>query len=223
MLTEEISPFEGFGSGFESFYSELAVNNNREFFTSRRDVYERSVREPLERLLGEVGEEFGDGKVFRPNRDVRFSHDKSPYKLVGAASIGDNSESSAVYYVHIGAQGLFVASGIYLMTRDQLVRFYSAIDDETTGKKLQRLVARTRAGGLDVGGSGLKTGPRGYPKDHPRIELLRHKSLTVSQSFPPDQDWLRTAAALERVVKIWRAAAPINSWLAEYVGHPEAS
>lgn len=219
-MDEAIPPFEGFGDQALSFWPKLQANNNKAFFNSHRSVYDDHIREPLERLLAEVDEEFGDGKVFRPNRDVRFSHDKSPYKLAGAASIGDNAESSAVYYVQISAQGLFVASGIYMMTRDQLQRFYTAIDDEPAGKKLESLVRKTRSDGLEVGGSELKTGPRGYPKDHPRIELLRHKSLTVSQTFGPDQGWIFTRAALDRIVALWRDAAPINAWLATRVGHP---
>ncbi len=122
--------------------------------------------------------------------------------------------------MQISAQGLFAASGIYLMTRDQLQRFYAAIDDKTTGKRLETLVAEARSAGLDVGGSALKIGPRGYAKDHPRIELLRHKSLTVSQTFGPDENWIFTPSALARVVALWRAAAPINAWLAEHVGQP---
>lgn len=62
--------------------------------------------------------------------------------------------------------------------------------------------------------------PRGYDRDHPRIELLRHKSVTVAQSFDVGQDWISTPRALDQIVGVWRAATPINSWLAEHVGHP---
>ncbi|MGB3762243.1 MAG: DUF2461 domain-containing protein [Ornithinimicrobium sp.] len=220
-MSDQIPPFEGFGDRAISFWSELKAHNNREFFNDHRDVYDDHVRGPLERLLAEVAEEFGaNGKVYRPNRDVRFSKDKSPYKLHGAAAIGDDSESSSVYYVHIGAEGLFVASGIYLMTRDQLQRYYAAVDDDTSGRRLTALVRQARAAGLDVGGSALKTAPRGYSIDHPRIELLRHKSLTVSRAFDPGQNWIFTRAALDRVTALWRDAAAINDWLTEHVGHP---
>ncbi|MGC1207657.1 MAG: DUF2461 domain-containing protein [Ornithinimicrobium sp.] len=220
-MNDQMPPFGGFGSQAISFWTELEANNNRDFFNSHRDVYDDHIREPLERLLAEVSNEFGDGKVFRPNRDVRFSKDKSPYKLSGAAAIGDNDESSSVFYVQIGAKGLFVASGVYMMTRDQLQRFYAAIDDDASGERLTKVVDQGRADGLDIGGSALKTAPRGYSTDHPRVDLLRHKSLTVAREYGPGNDWIFTREALTRITALWRDAAPINDWLTEHVGHPD--
>lgn len=213
--------FEGFPVTALDFYDDLEMENTKSFWDANKHIYDESVRRPLLALLDAVSEEFGEGKVFRPHRDVRFSNDKSPYKLAGAAAIGDNKESSAIYYVQISAEGLFAASGIYMMTRDQLQRFHAAVDDESSGKKLVSLVAKARSAGLDVGGSELKTAPRGYNRDHPRIELLRHKSVTVSKAFTPDLDWITTAQALDEIVGVWRGAAPINTWLAKHVGHPD--
>lgn len=213
--------FQGFPVAALDFYEDLEMDNTRSFWDANKHIYQEAVRQPLLALLDAVAEEFGEGKVFRPHRDVRFSHDKSPYKLAGAAAIGDNSASSAIYYVQISAEGLFVASGIYMMTRDQLQRFYAAVDDETAGETLVDVVAQTRSAGLDVGGSELTTAPRGYPRDHPRIELLRHKSVTVSRTFGPDHQWLSTPRALEEVVGVWRSAGPVNNWLAQHVGHPD--
>jgi len=221
-VSDQIAPFEGFGDQAISFLTQLESHNNRDFFNANRVVYEDHIRGPLERLLAEVSDEFGDsGKVFRPNRDVRFSKDKSPYKLSAAAAIGDNDQSCAIFYVQIGAKGLFVASGIYMMTRDQLQRYYAAIDDDTSGERLESIVARTRAKGCDVGGTGLKTAPRGFAKDHPRVQLLRHKSLTVSREYDPEQKWIFARVALSRVTDVWREAAPINEWLTQHVGHPD--
>ncbi len=221
-MSDQIAPFEGFGDQAISFLTKLESNNNRDFFNANRDVYDDHIREPLERLLAEVSDEFGDsGKVFRPNRDVRFSKDKSPYKLNAAAAIGDNDDSCAVFYVQIGAKGLFVASGIYMMTRDQLQRFYAAIDDDTSGGRLEFIVKKTRTKGADVSGSGLKTAPRGFDKAHPRVELLRHKSLTVSREFGRDSDWIFSREALTKVTGVWRETAPINEWLTQHVGHPD--
>lgn len=213
--------FEGFPVAALEFYDDLEMDNTRSFWNANKHVYEQSVRLPLEALLDAVGAEFGEGKVYRPHRDVRFSSDKSPYKLAGAAAIGDNIQSSAVYYVQISAVGLFVASGIYMMSRDQLQRFHMAVDDESSGQELTSRVAHARADGLEVGGSELKTAPRGYARDHPRIALLRHKSVTVSRTFAPDQECIFTSRSLEEILRVWRAAAPINTWLAKHVGHPD--
>src|SRR4051812_47820766 len=72
--------FTGWPPAALDFYRDLEQDNSRAFFTAHKDVYERDVRAPFEALGELVAEEFGPLKVFRPNRDVRFSKDKSPYK-----------------------------------------------------------------------------------------------------------------------------------------------
>ena len=74
------TPFEGFPVAASEFYQQLTVHNTREFWTAHRDVYDTAVRRPMLALTQELSAEFGQFKVFRPNRDVRFSKDKSPYK-----------------------------------------------------------------------------------------------------------------------------------------------
>lgn len=209
--------FNGFGPEAVAFYADLATegNNSRAWFTANRDRYETHVRAPMERLLADVAEEFGDGQVFRPHRDVRFSRDKSPYKTHCGAVAG--RDGPIAYYVQIGADGLLAASGMYDMRRDQHARLYQAIDDPVTGPRLEELVSEARAAGLEVWGSELKTAPRGYPRDHPRVALLRHKRMVVSRAWPPGE-WLTTRASLERVVEVWRAAAGLNDWLRRHVG-----
>ena len=81
----------------------------------------------------------------------------------------------------------------------------------------ERIVADLRSQTLGIEAHGLKTAPRGYERDHPRVELLRHKSMAAMQPFPR-APWLRSAAAAERIVGVWRAARPLNEWLAHHVG-----
>ncbi len=153
--------------------------------------------------------------MFRPNRDVRFSKDKAPYKTrCYAATEGDGGEA---YYVQVSAEGLVVASGYWMMANDQLTRYRQAVDDEDSGKALERIVADLRRQSLVIEGHGLKTAPRGYPRDHPRVELLRHKSVAAMRTFPPAA-WLGTAAAADRIVEVWRATGALNDWLARHVG-----
>jgi uncharacterized protein (TIGR02453 family) len=162
-----------------------------------------------------VAEEFGPLRVFRPNRDVRFSKDKTPYKTrCYAVTEGEGGEA---YYVEIAANGLVAATGYWMMAGDQLIRYRGAVDNERTGSALEQIVAEIRKDGLDVEGPGLKTAPRGYARDHLRVELLRHKSLAAMRRFPPG-DWLATPSAADRVIDVWRAGGAMNRWLATHVG-----
>jgi uncharacterized protein (TIGR02453 family) len=179
------------------------------------------VNGPLLALIAEVSDEFGSAHVFRPNRDVRFSADKSPYKTQASAVIHD-STSGAVYYVEISMDGLLAASGYYMMSRDQLARFRGAVDDDGPGEQLATLLDDLRRAGYDIHGEALKTAPRGYSRDHPRAALLRHKGVTLMADLPPGRD-LSSRRALDHVVQTWRAADPLNRWLATHVGPAEES
>ncbi len=224
-MEAQIGPFEGFGHQAISFWPKLEADNSKAFFAAHRDVYERDIREPMERLLAHVSDEFGDNsKVFRPHRDVRFSKDKAPYKVHCGAVVGEGPDAEAntsVYYVQVSAAGILSAAGCYLMSRDQLHRFYAAIDDSDTGADLQRLVDDATAGGLTVGGSALKTAPRGYSTGHERIALLRHKSLTVAREFTGEAAWMFRPEAVDVITRVWREAAPVNAWLEQNVGPAE--
>jgi uncharacterized protein (TIGR02453 family) len=166
----------------------------------------------MEELLRELAPEFGEGKIFRPYRDVRFSRDKSPYKTaMGATLVGGG-------YVHLSAEGLGAGSGMYHMEPGQLARYRRAVADDKSGGQLEKLVAAARKKGMDVSAhDSLKTAPKGYPKDHPRIDLLRQKGLITWRSWPVGA-WLGTKQAKTRVVEFLRASKPINDWLATNVG-----
>ncbi|MGZ4676639.1 MAG: DUF2461 domain-containing protein [Acidimicrobiia bacterium] len=207
--------FRGFPPECLTFYEGLELDNSKAYWTAHREQYETAVREPMRALVETLGE-WGPFHVFRPNRDVRFSKDKSPYKTAMGA-VGE-SQRGAHFYVQISAAGLMVASGYYMMAPDQLERLRAAIADPRTGPALVKIVDAARADGLDCNvRDPLKTAPRGYPKDHPRIELLRGKGLTTGRTFPVAR-WLHTAAVRDRVVDTWKAAKPVNRWLERHVG-----
>lgn len=137
-MAVHIGRFTGFPPEAFAFYADLTRegNNTRAWFDEHRDVYERCVRLPMEELLDRAAEDgFGeDGKVFRPNRDVRFSKDKRPYKDHCGAVIGYGSGTArAGVYVQVGADGLFAATGYWQLSRDQLDRFRRAVADGRTG------------------------------------------------------------------------------------------
>ena len=207
--------FRGWSDQVFAFYQGLEADNSRTYWTEHRATYDDEVRAPFDALAALVADEFGPLKVFRPNRDVRFSKDKSPYKTrCYGVTEGEGGES---FYVEVSARGLVVGSGYWMMAKDQLERYRAAVDDDETGPQLEAAVASVRAAGLRIEDQGLKTAPRGFPRDHPRIELLRAKSLAALRSFEP-ATWMGTKAAARRITDAWREAAPMNAWLATNVG-----
>ena len=216
--------FEAFG-GFPkeaiAFLRELEANNEREWFQANKGRYEEALKAPFDAIVDDLEGPFGVGKRFRIYRDVRFSKDKTPYKTHGSAVF---ERKGLVFYVHLEKDHLFAATGMHMMARDQLKRFYAAVDDAKTGPTIMKLVEEAEAAGLEIGGEALKTVARGYPKDHPRVRLLRHKGLTTSRRWewkkrPPK--WLGTPEAGERVVAAWREPVKLTEWLAKHVGPSE--
>ncbi|MGH8999635.1 MAG: DUF2461 domain-containing protein [Acidimicrobiia bacterium] len=205
--------FTGFPPEALDFWEGLEADNSKTYWTANRDLYESSSRVPM-LALTEALSDFGEFKVFRPHRDVRFSTDKRPYKThIGAVT---ETEGGTVYYVHLAAQGLFVAAGYHMMASDQVERFRQAAADEA-GAELDGVLAAAEKARYEIGGSALKTVPRGYPKDHPRVRWLRHKGMTMSRQFPVAR-WLHTKAAVGRVRGAWDDAADLSKWLDRHVG-----
>lgn len=208
--------FRGFPPEAFTFYDGLEADNSKSYWTAHKAQYEEAVRDPMRALTDALGPQWGSFHMFRPHRDVRFAKDKSPYKTAQGA-VGEG-EGGTQYYVQISAAGLMIASGLYMMAPDQLERCRAAIDASRTGAALERAVEQARADGWDcTPRDPLKTAPRGYAKDHPRIELLRGKGLTTGRMYPPAK-WMHTAKARERVEAAWQAAAPVNRWLERHVG-----
>lgn len=206
--------FRGWPAEALEFFEGLEADNSKTYWQGNKNVYDNIVRAPMESLLEELAPEWGEGKLFRPYRDIRFSPDKSPYKTHIGAVVGDG-------YVQLSATGLAVGSGMYEMAPDQLQRYRAAVSEDRSGKKLADIVATARAAKLDVAGHGvLKTAPRGYPKDHPRIELLRYKGLIMWRQWQPAA-WLETRRAKDRIVEFLQLSKPLNRWLHKYVGQSE--
>jgi uncharacterized protein (TIGR02453 family) len=208
--------FAGFPEQALIFYEGLEADNSKPYWTDHKAEYDSCVRAPLEALLAELEPEFGAGKLYRPYRDVRFSKDKTPYKTA-AGAVAEPAGGAGILYVQLSAAGLRAAGGIYHAESDQVARLRRAVADDVPGGELERALAALRRAGYQVDGERLTRLPRGYPADHPRGELLRHKSLYAGRFWPPEP-WLHERAALTRVRTAWRAFGPLNSWLAGNVG-----
>jgi uncharacterized protein (TIGR02453 family) len=203
--------FTGFPVAALDFYDDLEVDNTRAFWEKHKQVYAESVKAPMAGLCAALAPEFGEAKVFRPYRDVRFAKDKTPYKTHQGAFVPVGPATG--WYVEVSARGVRTGAGYYEASSPRLAAIRAAIDDERRGRELERLLADLAAGGWDVAGERLKTTPRGYSADHPRIGLLRHKSMTVGRShgFEP---FVHTPELLDVVRDDWRALRPFVDWVA---------
>lgn len=206
--------FSGWPVEAVEFYEGLQADNSKPYWQDHKSVYEQCVRAPMEELLAELADEFGPGKLFRPYRDVRFSANKEPYKTNCAATLGQGVGQA---YLSFSADGLSVGGGLYMPDAATLQRYRTAVDREKSGAELADIVSGLHAGGYQtIAHEVLKTAPKGYPKDHPRIELLRHKGIAMMKDWPVGA-WLGTAKAKDRVVATLRAGVPLNEWLQRYV------
>ena len=203
--------FTGIPFAALDFYEDLEADNSKLWWNEHKDVYDNAVKGPMTALLATLEPEFGNAKVFRPYRDVRCSKDKTPSKTHqgGFVARGD----SLGYYVQIDPAGLFVAGGFYNSSTEGIARYRRTVDDDVRGAELERIIAALTKSGYEIGGDTLKTKPRGFEIDHPRIDLLRHKSLTAGKHFG-SPEWLKTPKAATKVRDAWRALTPLVEWSA---------
>jgi uncharacterized protein (TIGR02453 family) len=203
--------FDGWPDEALEFYEGLVADNSKIYWSEHKQTYDSCVLGPMTELVAELSPEFGAAKIFRPYRDVRFSKDKTPYKTHIGALIGSG-------YVQFSAAGLAAGDGMYHLAPDQLERYRQAVADDRTGADLAKVIAEVEGHGIEVHGQDpLKSAPRGYPADHPRIGLLRYKGLVAWQQWPAEA-WLGTAAAAGRVTGFLRASRPLSTWLNSHVG-----
>ncbi|WP_292677051.1 DUF2461 domain-containing protein [Nocardioides sp.] len=219
MVTSTPSDFHGFPVAALDFYDDLEMDNTKSFWAQHKHVYDEAVKAPMQALMAALTPEFApDGqtaKIFRPYRDVRFAKDKTPYKTHQGAYVA--VAPSTGFYVQVSAAGVRTGAGFYEASGERLSAFRDAVAHDRTGPELEKIVARLERSGVTVGGERLKTSPRGYDGDHSRIELLRHKTLTVGRDlgFGPE---ISTPELLDLVRKDWRGYRPLVEWVVAHSG-----
>jgi uncharacterized protein (TIGR02453 family) len=203
--------FSGWPEEALDFFDGLAADNSKTYWTAHKAIYEEKILGPMTELTEELAAEFGEPKIFRPYRDVRFSADKSPYKThIGAVIAGSG-------YVQLSAEGLGAGAGMWQMSPEQLARYREAVASNGPGAELEDIIATLEKADITVHGHGaLKSAPRGYPADHPRVVLLRYKGLTAWKQWPV-APWLETASAKHQLVSFFRTSMPLRSWLTAHV------
>jgi uncharacterized protein (TIGR02453 family) len=196
-----------------AFLRELEDNNDRDWFKANRARYDADLLEPAKQLAAGLAP-LGEAHFFRPYNDTRF-HARPPIKEQLGVAIGYGAAGG--YYVELSLDGLLVAAGLHRPSSDQLDRFRAAIDDGRRAKAFERAVQTATDAGLELAPPALKRAPRGYPVDHPRVDLLRRRELTVARRHALEA-WLHEPRCAEVVGGQLDAARPLVAWLGKHVG-----
>lgn len=205
--------FTGFPAAALEFYAALESNNNRSWWLAHKDTYDADVLAPFSALRSGLEARFGPGKIFRPYKDMRFSTTQEPYKSAQGMFLSPYEDVG--YYLHLDAGGLSVGGGYRSAAPAQLARFRAAVDATSSGTALIDILNQLAADGFTVAPPDLKTTPRGFPRDHPRAHLLRHKTLSASLLLGIP-DWLDDGSAQLHIAERWEQLRPLVDWVIHY-------
>jgi uncharacterized protein (TIGR02453 family) len=195
------------------FLRELEANNDSDWFKANRHRYDELLLAPT-RELAERLSHLGKPHFFRPYNNLRF-RPGPPIKENMAAAIGYGGAGG--FYFDLSLDGLLVAAGLHRPESDQLDRFRAAIDDDRRAASFARALAEAEGAGLSLNEPALKRAPRGYRADHPRLDWLRLKRVTVSRLHPLEP-WLHEPRCDQLIQSELEAAAPLVTWIAKTVG-----
>ncbi|MEZ4230411.1 MAG: DUF2461 domain-containing protein [Polyangiaceae bacterium] len=227
-----MAKFPGFSRETIDFLQGLAEHNDKAWFDAHRGDYEAHYLEPAKAFVSALApilqkwrpeihaEPRVNGSIFRINRDLRFSRDKSPYKHhldLWFWEGGGRSFSCPGLFFRLLPGELILGAGLHRMDKDLLRKYRAAILDETRAKPLARLLAKAEGAGYTVGGRNLSRVPRGLPLDHPRADLLRHDGLTLMLEVPLPRE-LHTADFPKFCASHFKAMLPLHSWLVDVSG-----
>jgi uncharacterized protein (TIGR02453 family) len=224
-MTEYITP-ELF-----TFFRELKQNNNREWFEANKPRYENHVRGPLLQFITDFGLRLAEisphyvadarrvgGSLFRINRDIRFSKEKTPYKphagIQFRHEVGKDAHAPG-FYLHLEPDSVFVGAGMWQPDAPTLSKVRQAIVEQPD--RWQRAISDERFKDTFVlGGDSLKNPPKGYDPDHPFIEDLKRKDFIASTTFSEAEAC--APGFIDRYSEVCRRAAPFMSFLTTAVG-----
>jgi uncharacterized protein (TIGR02453 family) len=224
--------FEGFPEGAGRFLAELAENNDRAWFAENRDRYERDLLGPEKDFIDAVGAEFTqldqrvqavpavNRSIFRINRDIRFTPDKSPYKTHSDLWfwVGDDRKYAAGYFIRILPNEIWIGGGQYQMSPDRLRRYRTAVSDGVRGRWLESVLADLKATGYEMGEPSLKRVPSGFSAQQGREELLRFTEIHVITKVSPPPAEIRSAAFVGWCMERFLEVKPLVDWLTDELG-----
>jgi uncharacterized protein (TIGR02453 family) len=226
----EFQPFEGFPKRGFDFLKQLEGNNNREWFQEHKPDYQEGIVAPAVAFIATLGERLkmifpemrydlrlnGAGSLMRIYRDIRFSKDKTPYKtyvgIVFWEGRGKKMEHPGLY-LHLDRSGAQIYGGMHTFPKHVLPAYREAVADKNLGPQLEQAIAAVQsAGDYEIGGEQYTRVPAGYPKDHPRAQLLLNKGVFIRTTHIPIKI-ARSADLVEVCLRQARDSAPLHQWL----------
>ncbi len=195
-----------FGRGAFAFLEALQADNTKAFFEAHREDYECEILTPLRELVAIAEPRFGPGRVMRQHRDLRFSRDKTPYRTTASMTAG----TIGGVYLRLSTGGVQAGGGLYEPSREQLSRARGAIAESSSAAGELTAALRALTGkGYELAGPSLKTAPRGYPPDHPHIDLLRLRHYAGLIELP-------TSVSLDQILQGWERTRPLLDWIGSH-------
>lgn len=222
-----MSGFNGFPREFFAFFEKLKKNNSKEWFESNRDDYETSVLHPSREFVSEMGKKLRriapdinaipqiNKSLFKINKDIRFSKDKSPYKTYMGIWMWEGNRKrmeSSGFYLHAEDSTILIGVGVKMFPKPILDRYRQAVVDKKLGGELKKAVHKISDQGYLVDGKHYKQVPRGYDADHPNAKFLRYNGLTarIEESVP---DEFFSDALIDYAYTHYRNMLPLHKWL----------
>ncbi len=222
--------FNGFPKQMFRFLEALEKNNDREWFKAHKDEFESVVLSPSRQYVAAMGERLHkrvlgvhaiplvDKSIFRIHRDTRFSSDKRPFKTHVGIFLweGDDDKLDCPgFYLHLEKDKVLLGGGLYIFSKSVIRCYRKAVDDDKRGGRLLKILKVTHSHlEYDMDIEPYKQVPRGYPKDHPRAELLKRKGLTFGETTPI-LPVFHTEGALDYVYERFEKLIPLHKWLCE--------
>lgn len=224
-----MAEFTGFPTETTTFLTKLSANNSKEWFDAHRSDYEQYWLEPARAFVVAAAERLVrlspniraeprvNGSIFRINRDIRFSKDKTPYKTTLDIWFWEGVRRKAVsgYFLRISPDELGIGVGAHGFDKDQLNAYRAAVVDPRAGAMLRETVAEIESSGWPVKGEQLKQLPRGFEARDPFEErYLRYSALWTGEDTPAPKS-LRSGRLVSYAINRWAKQAPLHRWLVD--------
>lgn len=212
--------FQGISADIFHFLRGLEIDNTKTYWTAHQDFWQGKVRPAMADLMTELEPYFGKLRMYRPNRDIRFSKDKTPYKnWVGITTQGTGPGGIGFFFA-IEPNGVRFSAGASAFAPDQLKEYRRALDNPVAGNKFKRIIQLIEAEGYQATAGRspqLKRTPRGYDEKHPRIEYLKWRGAVLRKRYDL-ADWMLQPALIDKIVEVWSQGLPLVEWIQTNVG-----